>query len=100
MFECSNAFVQFQGDICLRSDAERRKGGGGEEGGWGGWPSMDRAASGSMLSSGMLCRGMLSSVLWLVTLGHLKEKLSNMWMILQVLSLSCFLRCSRIRISS
>ena len=31
---------------------------------------------------------------------HLNEKLSNMWMILQVLSLSCFLRCSRILISS
>ena len=33
-------------------------------------------------------------------LNHLNEKLSNMWMILQVLSLSCFLRCSRILISS
>ena len=33
-------------------------------------------------------------------INHLNEKLSNMWMILQVLSLSCFLRCSRILISS
>ena len=45
-------------------------------------------------------QALLVALLDNVNQSHLNEKLSNMWMILQVLSLSCFLRCSRILISS